>query len=114
VFLRRPPNRIAEIGTPLGSSYSSAMIGHCLMGAQNLELGCEDSSPLAGVQSRPFQPLRRSGGVPWPSHPASPASGSATLGHSELPCSSVRIALGLVVQSVPGATPNKPFSGLAA
>jgi len=25
---RRPPNRIAEIGTPVGSSHSEAMVGH--------------------------------------------------------------------------------------
>lgn len=34
VVLRRPPNRIAEIGTPLGSSHSSARIGHCDIGVQ--------------------------------------------------------------------------------
>jgi hypothetical protein len=26
---RRPPNRIAEIGTPFGSSHSGAIVGHC-------------------------------------------------------------------------------------
>ena len=34
VVLRRPPNRIASIGTPRGSSYSGARIGHCLIGVQ--------------------------------------------------------------------------------
>ena len=28
VVLRRPPNRIAEIGTPCGSSHSGASVGH--------------------------------------------------------------------------------------
>jgi len=34
VVLRRPPKRIASIGTPRGSSYSSARIEHCLIGVQ--------------------------------------------------------------------------------
>ena len=34
VVLRRPPNRIAEIGTPCGSSHSGASVGHCEIGVQ--------------------------------------------------------------------------------
>ena len=34
--------------------------------------------------------------------------------NSELPCSMVRIAFGLVFQLVPGATPKKPYSGFTA
>ena len=34
VVLRRPPNRIASIGTPRGSSYSLASMSHCLIGVQ--------------------------------------------------------------------------------
>ncbi len=34
VVLRRPPKRIAEIGTPFGSSHSGARIGHCDIGVQ--------------------------------------------------------------------------------
>ena len=34
VVLRRPPNRMASIGTPRGSSYSGARMGHCLIGVQ--------------------------------------------------------------------------------
>ena len=49
-----------------------------------------------------------------PSHQMSPSSVSATLVNSEWPCSIVRIAFGLVVQSVPGATPKKPYSGFTA
>src|SRR5438067_8823871 len=114
VVLRRPPNRIAEIGTPFGSSYSSARIGHCLIGVQNREFGCDDGSSDPGVQSRPFQSVRCAGGVPMPSHQMSPSSVSATLVNTELPRSSVRMAFGLVFQSVPGATPNSPYSGLTA
>src|ERR671917_901576 len=53
VVLRRPPNRIASIGTPFGSSYSGARIGHWLIGVQNRELGWLDNSSDAGVQSSP-------------------------------------------------------------
>ena len=49
-----------------------------------------------------------------PSHQMSPSSVSATLVNSELPCSMVRIAFGLVYQFVPGATPKKPYSGFTA
>src|SRR6478752_8424259 len=45
VVFRRPPNRIAEIGTPPGWKYSSAMIGHWVMGVQNREFGWLDGSP---------------------------------------------------------------------
>src|SRR3954453_15181039 len=48
---RAPPNRIAEIGTPRGSEYSSARIGHWEIGVQKRELGWLDSSSDAGVQS---------------------------------------------------------------
>ena len=34
VEARRPPKKIAEIGTPLGSLYSGARIGHCSIGVQ--------------------------------------------------------------------------------
>ena len=36
---RRPPNRMAEIGTPLGSSHSGAIAGHWLAGAVKRDLG---------------------------------------------------------------------------
>ena len=114
VVLRRPPKRIASMGTPCGSSYSGARIGHWVIGVQNREFGCEDSSPESGVQSRPFQSVRCAGGSPMPSHQMSPSSVSATLVNTELPRARVRIALGLVFQSVPGATPNSPYSGLSA
>jgi len=42
VVLRRPPKRIAEIGTPWGSSYSGARIGQLRIGVQNREFGCAE------------------------------------------------------------------------
>src|SRR5918997_2737306 len=115
VVSRRPPNRIAEIGTPFGSSYSGARIGHWVIGVQNRELGCDEGSSLSGVQSCFFQLVRCAGGSSvMPSHQTSPSSVSATLVNTELPLSMVRIALGLVCQPVPGATPKRPYSGLRA
>ena len=35
--LRRPPKRMAEIGTPSGLSHSGAMTGHCLAGVVKRE-----------------------------------------------------------------------------
>ena len=49
-----------------------------------------------------------------PSHQTSPSSVSAVLVKIELPAAIVRMALGLVFQLVPGATPKKPNSGLTA
>src|SRR6478736_1781127 len=111
---RRPPNRIAEIGTPLGSCHSGAIVGHCAAGTAKRALGCAAGSWLSGVQERPFQSVRCAGG--WsvsPSHHTSPSSVSATLVKMLLP-QSVLIALALVDSPVPGATPKKPASGLMA
>src|SRR6478735_7254521 len=36
---RRPPKRMAEIGTPFGSCHSGAIDGHCAAGAVNRALG---------------------------------------------------------------------------
>src|ERR1019366_393289 len=117
VELRRPPKRIAEIGTPCGSSYSAARIGHWRMGVQYREFGWLATTPFlpsSGVQGLPFQSVACAGMFSRPSHQTSPSSVRATLVKTELPFSMVRIALGLVFSLVPGATPNKPNSGLTA
>src|SRR3954471_24760304 len=115
VVLRRPPKRMAEIGTPFGSSYSGARIGHWVIGVQNRLFGWLDGSSLSGVQSRPFQSVRWAGGSSViPSHQMSPSSVRATLVNTELPFAMVRMAFGLVCQPVPGATPNRPYSGFSA
>src|SRR3954465_4152124 len=111
---RRPPNRMAEIGTPFGSSHSGAIDGHCAAGAVNRELGWAAGTPEAGVQSLPFQSTRWAGGSGVsPSHHTSPSSVLATLVKMQLP-QSVFNAFGLVFSPVPGATPKKPASGLMA
>src|SRR6516165_10618497 len=114
VVARRPPNRIAEIGTPAGSSHSGAMIGHWAAGVVNRELGCAAGSGELGVQSRPCQSVRCAGGCSVrPSHHTSPSSVSATLVKMELAVK-VATALALVAAPVPGATPKNPASGLIA
>src|SRR6201993_3746997 len=111
---RRPPNKIAEIGTPAGSSHSGAMIGHWSAGVVNREFGCAAGSGEPGVQSRPFQSVRCAGGSEVrPSHHTSPSSVSATLVKMELPHMAAT-ALALVFSPVPGATPKNPASGLMA
>jgi hypothetical protein len=111
---RRPPNKIASIFTPAGSSHSSAMDGHCDAGAVNRAFGCEERAPDAGVQSLPFQSMACAGGESVkPSHQTSPSSVSATLVKMQLALR-VAMAFGFVVGPVPGATPKKPFSGLMA
>ena len=58
---RRPPNMIAEIGTPCGSSQFGAIDGHCDAGAVKREFGwaplrrLPSGSFMSGVQGFPFQ-----------------------------------------------------------
>src|SRR5215207_6247673 len=110
---RRPPNRMAEMGTPFGSSHSGAIDGHCDAGVVNRALGCAAGASDAGVQSLPFQSVACAGGSDRPSHHTSPSSVFATLVKIELP-ENVATALGLVSSPVPGATPKNPASGLMA
>src|SRR5262245_56118083 len=110
---RRPPKRIAEIGTPFGSSHSGAIEGHCEAGVVNRAFGCAAGASLSGVQSLPFQSIAWAGGADRPSHHTSPSSVAATLVKIEL-AYSVATAFGLVSSPVPGATPKKPASGLMA
>src|SRR6476469_670691 len=114
VVARRPPKRTAEIGTPFGSSHSSAITGHCDAGAQKREFGCAAGVSDAGDQSLRFQSVRCAGGAPsMPSHQTSPSSVSATFVNTVF-ASSECIAFGLVSMFVPGATPKNPYSGLIA
>ncbi len=111
---RRPPKSTAEIGTPFGSSHSSAITGHCDAGEQNREFGCAAGVSEVGVQSWRFQSVRWAGGSPSiPSHQTSPSSVSATLVNTVF-ASSECMAFGLVSMFVPGATPKNPYSGLIA
>src|SRR5271154_2115869 len=103
---RRPPKRMALIGTPLGSSHSGAMAGSWLAGVVKRALGCAAAVPFSGVHDSPFQSVRWAGGSSvMPSHQMSPSSVSAVLVKMQFP-SRVRMALGLVWVLVPGATPK--------
>src|SRR5579875_1399238 len=111
---RRPPNMIAEIGTPAGSSHSGAIEGQLAAGTVKRAFGCAAVVSESGVQSLPCQSIACAGGSPViPSHHTSPSSVSAQLVKIVFrPIES--IALGLVRAPVPGATPKNPASGLTA
>src|SRR5262249_42144472 len=114
VLARRPPNRKAEMGTPLVSSYSGASTGHSSSETQKREFGCAAGVSTAGVHSWRRQSVQGAGGSPSiPSHHTSPSSVSAVFVNTVFR-ETVRMALGLVLEFVPGATPKKPFSGLIA
>src|ERR1035438_9515592 len=49
---RLPPNRMASMGTPLGSSHSGAITGHCAAAQVNREFGCAAFLPESGVHQR--------------------------------------------------------------
>src|SRR5437773_4914520 len=111
---RRPPNRIAAIGTPSGLSHSGEITGHWRAGAVNRAFGCEAFRPLAGVHGRRSQSVSSRGGVSViSSHHTSPSGAIEQLVKIEF-ASIVRIAFGLLFTLVPGATPKKPASGLIA
>src|SRR5262245_57220718 len=110
---RRPPNRIAEIGTPVGFCHSGDITGHWRAGAVKRALGCAALRPLPGVHGRRSQSVSSAGGSLISSHHASPPEVIAQLVKIELD-DTVRIALGLLCELVPGATPKNPASGLIA
>jgi hypothetical protein len=74
---------------------------------------CRDPA-AAGLPFLPCQSIRRAGGSSViPSHHTSPSGVTATLVKMTFACS-IFIAFGLVWSEVPGATPNRPYSGLIA
>src|SRR5512144_1263988 len=54
---RRPPKRIAEIGTPAGFSHSGEITGHWRAGVVKRALGCAALRPLLGVHRRRSQSI---------------------------------------------------------
>ncbi len=102
------------MGTPFGSSHSGAIDGHCDAGAVKRAFGWAAGVSTSGFHGLPFQSVARAGGVSvMPSHHTSASSVSAVLVKMQLP-QSVSMALALVSQPVPGATPKNPASGLIA
>src|SRR5581483_7158763 len=111
---RRPPNRMASIGTPRGSSHSGAMTGHCLAGVVKREFGCAALRPAEGVHGRRSQSISSAGfSSVMPSHQTSPSTVMAQLVKMEFRVA-VSMALGFDFMLVPGATPKNPYSGLMA
>src|SRR5438477_12205827 len=94
---RRPPNSIASIGTPFGSSHSGAIDGHCAAGVVKRAFGWAAGSSEVGIQSLPCQSIAWAGGSPViPSHQMSPSSVFAQLVKIELR-SIVSMAFGIVL-----------------
>src|ERR1700745_3237436 len=111
---RRPPNRIASIGTPFGSSHSGAIDGHCAAGVVKREFGCAPLRPEGGVPGVRNQSINCAGfSSVIPSHQISPSGVMAQLVKIELRIA-VIIALRFDFMFVPGATPKNPYSGLIA
>src|SRR6185369_11465029 len=111
---RRPPNRIASMGTPFGSSHSEAMTGHCLAGVVNRAFGCAALRCDSGVHGRRSQSINSAGFFSvMDSHQMSPSGVIAQFVKMEF-LVAVSMALGFDFMLVPGATPKKPYSGLIA
>src|SRR5262249_52053286 len=113
VVARRPPKRIAAIGTPAGSCHSGAITGHWLAGTQKRAFGCAALRPLAGVHGRRSQSVSAAGGSLISSHHTSPSGVSAQFVNTVF-FAIVAMAFGFDLRLVPGATPKKPASGLIA
>src|ERR1044072_2796704 len=114
VLGRRPPNRIAESGTPRGFCQSGSITVHCEAGAVKREFGCAPFLPLAAVHSLPSQSIPFAGaGTPLSSHPTSPSGVSTTLVKIVF-FSQALSAFGFDFFEVPGATPKNPVSGFIA
>src|SRR6185295_8356385 len=111
---RRPPKRIAEIGTPCGSSKRGEMPGHWRAETVKREFGSAALVRLLEVQGLPCQSIASAGiGPSMPSHQGVRSGLSATfvkIVFFEI----VAIMFGLVLLLVPGPTAKKPASGLTA
>src|ERR1051326_8457043 len=101
---RRPPNRIASMGTPLGSSHSLAMTGHCFAGVVKRAFGCAAGRPASGCKARLSQSVNSAGlSSLMLSHQTSPSGVMAQLGKMDF-FVTVCIAFGFELILVPGAT----------
>src|ERR1700727_1954898 len=105
---RLPPNKIASMGTPLGSSHSGAITGHCAAAQVNREFGCAAFRPDSGVQGRRSQSINFAGlASVIPSHQTSPSIVMAQLVKMEF-LVTLNMAFAFDFMLVPGATPKKP------
>src|SRR5580704_10214693 len=80
VVARRPPNTIAEIGTPSGSLALGERTGLFAIGAVKRLLGCAALAPGLFSNGRPCQSMSPAGaGASIPSHQTSPSGVIAML-----------------------------------
>src|SRR5438093_13004690 len=80
VVERRPPNRIAEMGTPFASSQWDESAGFWVAGVVKREFGCAAGVPSSGDHGLPSQSVSCVGtGPSIPSHQTRPSSVTATL-----------------------------------
>src|SRR5579862_1308943 len=111
---RRPPKRMASMGTPFGSSHSGAITGFWLAGAVKRAFGCAALRSDAGVHGRLSQSINSAGfSEVICSHQTSPSGVMAQFVKIEF-LVAVSMAFRLDFMLVPGATPKKPYSGLMA
>ena len=112
---RRPPNRIASIGTPAGSSHSAAIDGH-LRGRRRearVRVRGRASRSRASSRRRASRSRARAARSSCPPTRRRRRRCSAQLvkiEHFRI----VAIAFGFVSRPCPGATPKNPASGLIA
>src|SRR5580692_2681726 len=101
---RLPPNRMASIGTPFGSSHSGAITGHCDAAQVKRAFGCAAFRAESGVHGRRSQSTNLAGFCSViPSHQTSPSSVAAQFVKMEFRLI-VAIALAFDFMLVPGAT----------
>ena len=111
---RRPPKRMASMGTPFGSSHSCAITGHCFAGVVKRAFGWAAGRPDCGFHGRLSQSINSAGlSSVMPSHQTSPSGVIAQFVKIEF-LLTVSIAFGFDFTLVPGATPKNPASGLIA
>src|SRR5580704_1004481 len=106
MLARRPPKRMASIGTPFGSSHSGAIDGHCEAEAVKRAFGCAAFRPEAEVHGRRSQSTSSAGfSDVIPSHQMSPSRVMAQLVKMEF-LVTVPMAFAFDCMLVPGATPK--------
>ena len=114
VVVRRPPNRIASMGTPSGSSHSGAITGHWRAGTVNRAFGCAAFRVVVSGHGRRSQSVAETGGsLVICSHQTSPSDVMAQFVKMAFSVN-VAIAFAFEAMLVPGATPKNPASGLIA
>src|SRR5579883_95370 len=114
VVARRPPNTMALMGTPSGSSQTLLRTGLLVAGAVKRAFGCAALSGEPLRQGLPSQSVSCSGASSsLPSHQTSPSGVVATF-VKIVSCEIIFTPFAFVLTFVPGATPKYPASGLTA